>query len=280
MKKLNRSWFGSLPLFIFLALAGAFMILPILFTVNNAFKPLDEFFIFPPQIFVRNPTTDNFTDLILLLRDSWVPFTRYLFNTFFITVCGIIGHTLFASAAAYPLAKHRFRGKQTLFTIVVLALMFTPHVTRIPNYMIMSELGWIDTYWSLVIPAFALPLGLYLMKQFMESLPDSIMESAKIDGASEYRIYWSIIMPNVKPAVFTLIILQFIQLWGNDGYGFIYSEDLKPLPFALAQIGLGGFVRQGAQAAALFLLMVVPVTLFIFMQSRIIETMATSGMKD
>lgn len=277
--KLNRSIVGSIPLLILLTLSGAFMLLPIIFTINNAFKPLDEFFIFPPKLFVRNPTTANFTDLVLLMSDSWVPFTRYFFNTMFITVCGIIGHVLLSSAAAYPLSKHQFRGKAVLFNIVILALMFTPQVTAIPNYIVMSKLGWIDTYWALIIPAFALPLGLYLMKQFMEQLPDAIIESAKIDGASEYRIYWSIIMPNVKPAWYTLVILQFILLWGHDGWGFIYSEELKPLPFALGQIGEGGFARQGVQAAVLFLLMCVPVTLFIFVQSKIIETMASSGLK-
>lgn len=278
-KKVNRSLVGSIPLFILLTISGGFMLLPIIFTVNNAFKPLDEFFIFPPKMFVRNPTTANFTDLILLMNDSWVPFTRYFFNTAFITVCGIIGHVILSSAAAYPLSKHEFRGKSVFFGIVVLALMFTPQVTAIPNYMIMSKLGWIDTYWALIIPAFALPLGLYLMKQFMEQLPDAIIEAAKIDGASEYRIYWSIIMPNVKPAWYTLVILQFILLWGHDGWGFIYSEELKPLPFALGQIGEGGFARQGVQAAVLFLLMIVPVTLFVFVQSKMIETMASSGLK-
>jgi ABC-type glycerol-3-phosphate transport system permease component len=279
-KKLNRSVLGTLPLFFVLTLSGAFMILPIIFTVNNAFKPLDEFFIFPPKLFVKNPTTANFTDLILLMRDSWVPFTRYFFNTIFITVCGIIGHVLLASAAAYPLSKHKFKGAKVLFTIVILALMFTPQVTAIPNYIIMSKLGMIDTHFALILPAFALPLGLYLMKQFMEGIPDSILESAKIDGASEYTIYWKIVMPNVKPAWFTLIILQFIMLWGHDGWGFIYSEELKPLPFALGQIGEGGFARQGVQAAVLFLLMIVPVTLFIIVQSKIIETMANSGIKE
>lgn len=277
--KINRSIWGSIPLFLLLTVSGAFMLLPIIFTVNNAFKPLDEFFIFPPKMFVRNPTTANFTDLILLMNDSWVPFTRYFFNTAFITVCGIIGHVILSSAAAYPLSKHDFRGRAIFFNIVVLALMFTPQVTAIPNYMIMSQLGWIDTYWSLIIPAFALPLGLYLMKQFMEQLPDAVIEAAKIDGASEYRIFWTIVMPNVKPAWYTLVILQFILLWGHDGWGFIYSEELKPLPFALGQIGEGGFARQGVQAAVLFLLMVVPVTLFVFVQSKMIETMASSGLK-
>lgn len=256
------------------------MALPLVYAINNAFKPLDEIFMFPPTLFVRNPTTGNFADLMNLLGNSWVPFTRYIFNTVFITGMGILGHIIFASAAAYPLAKHHFPGKNLLFTIIVLSLMFTPAVTSIPNYMIMSWIGLIDTYWAVIIPAFAFPLGLYLMKQFMEQIPDALLEAAKIDGASEYRIFWSVIMPNVKPAWLTLMILLFQMLWGSDGNGFIYSEQLKSLHYATNQIMQGGIARAGVGAAVALILMSVPITLFVFSQSRIIETMATSGMKD
>ncbi|MGO4183551.1 carbohydrate ABC transporter permease, partial [Paenibacillus sp. TAF43_2] len=196
-KRVNRSFWGSFSLFVLLTAFGAFMIVPLIYAINNAFKPLDEIFMFPPTLFVRNPTMNNFIDLFALLGNSWVPFSRYIFNTVFITGMGIIGHVLLASAAAYPLAKHKFPGKSFMFSIVVLSLMFTPAVTAIPNYMIMSWLGLIDTYWAVIIPAFAYSLGLYLMKQFMEQIPDVLLEAAKIDGASEYRIFWTIVMPNV-----------------------------------------------------------------------------------
>lgn len=279
-KRVNRSFWGSFSLFMLLAAFGAFMILPLIYAINNAFKPLDEIFMFPPTLFVRNPTLFNFIDLINLLGNSWVPFSRYVFNTVFITGMGIIGHVLLASAAAYPLAKHKFPGKNFMFTVVVLSLMFTPAVTAIPTYMIMSWIGLIDTYWAVIVPAFAYSLGLYLMKQFMEQIPDALLEAAKIDGASEYRIFWSIVMPNVKPAWMTLIILLFQMLWGSDGNGFIYSEQLKSLHYASNQIVQGGIARAGAAAAVALILMSVPITLFVFSQSRIIETMATSGMKD
>ncbi|MGG1633164.1 ABC transporter permease [Paenibacillus sp. FSL A5-0031] len=279
-KRVNRSFWGSFSLFVLLTAFGAFMIVPLIYAINNAFKPLDEIFMFPPTLFVRNPTMNNFIDLFALLGNSWVPFSRYIFNTVFITGMGIIGHVLLASAAAYPLAKHKFPGKSFMFSIVVLSLMFTPAVTAIPNYMIMSWLGLIDTYWAVIIPAFAYSLGLYLMKQFMEQIPDVLLEAAKIDGASEYRIFWTIVMPNVKPAWLTLIILLFQILWGSDGNGFIYSEQLKSLHFAANQVVAGGIARAGAAAAVALILMSVPITLFVFSQSRIIETMATSGMKD
>jgi len=279
-KRVNRSFWGSVSLFVLLTAFGAFMIVPLIYAINNAFKPLDEIFMFPPTLFVRNPTFNNFIDLFALLGNSWVPFSRYIFNTVFITGMGIVGHVLLASAAAYPLAKHKFPGKNFMFSIVVLSLMFTPAVTAIPNYMIMSWLGLIDTYWAVIIPAFAYSLGLYLMKQFMEQIPDVLLEAAKIDGASEYRIFWTIVMPNVKPAWLTLIILLFQILWGSDGNGFIYSEQLKSLHFAANQVVAGGIARAGAAAAVALILMSVPITLFVFSQSRIIETMATSGMKD
>lgn len=279
-RRLNRSFAVSFLLFLFLAVFGAFMVLPLIYAINNAFKPLDELFIFPPRFFVRNPTTDNFYDLVALMGNSWVPLSRYIVNTLFITIIGTVGHILLASAAAYPLAKYRFLGSKVLFSIVVMSLMFTGHVTAIPNYMVMSWLGWINTHASIIIPSLAFPLGLFLMKQFMEQIPDALLEAAKIDGASEYRIYAQIVMPNVKPAWLTLMILQFPALWGSDGGNFIYSENLKTLHYALGQITAGGIARAGVGAAVALILMIVPITLFIISQSNVIQTMATSGMKE
>lgn len=256
------------------------MALPLVFTVNNAFKPLDELFIFPPKLFVRHPTMENLSGLFILMANSWVPFTRYIFNTVFITALGTVGHVLLASAAAYPLAKHRAPGTKIIFTVIVLSLMFSPQVTAIPNYLTMSTLGWVDTYWSIIVPAFAFPLGLYLMKQFMEQIPDSLLEAAKIDGASEYRIFWTIVMPLVKPAWLTLIILLFQLLWGTDGGNFIYSEELKTMNYAMGQILMGGIARAGIGAAVALILMSVPIAIFVLAQRNIIETMASSGMKD
>lgn len=279
-KKLNRSLTVSVLLFALLALFGAFMALPLIYAVSNAFKPLNELFLFPPRFFVTNPTTENFSDLFNLMGNSWIPLSRYITNTLLITVIGTAGHILLASAAAYPLAKYRFPGSQVLFSIVVLALMFSGQVTAIPNYIVMSWLGWINTHASIIVPSLAFPLGLFLMKQFIEQIPDALLEAAKIDGANEYQIYWKIVMPNVKPAWLTLMILQFPALWGSDGGNFIYSENLKTLHYALGQISQGGIARAGVGAAVALLLMIVPITLFIISQSSVMQTMATSGMKE
>lgn len=279
-KKVNRSLAGDIVLFLFLGIVAAYMALPLVYVINNAFKPLDEIWEFPPRFFVRNPTMNNFVDLFTLMSTSWVPFSRYIFNTFFITIVGTAGHVLLASMAAYPLAKHKFPGYKWIFTIIVLSLMFAGNVTAIPNYLIMSKLGWINSFFAVIIPALAAPLGLFLMKQFMEGIHDSLLESAKIDGASEYTILWKIVMPAVKPAWLTLILFSFQGLWNTNGGNFIYSEELKPLPYAMGQIVTGGVARTGAGFAAGLLMLVVPILIFVITQSNVIQTMSTSGIKE
>lgn len=277
---LNRSAWGDLTLIFALLLFGTFSAYPMIFIINNAFKPFNEIFIFPPKLFVRNPTLDNFVDLINLMADSWIPITRYVFNTLFITIVGTFGHVILASMAAYPLAKHQFRGNQALNKIIVYSLMFNATVTAIPGYVIMSGLGLVDTYWAIILPAFAFSLGLYLMKNFMVQIPTLYIESAFIDGATHYQIFWKIVMPLVKPAWLTLTILSFQTLWGATGGQYIYNESLKPLSFALGQIVGGGIGRTGVVAAVGLFMMVVPVIVFIISQSSIIQTMAHSGIKE
>lgn len=278
-KRINRSKGGDIALFIILALFGVFSAFPLIMTASNAFKPLDELFLFPPRLLPRNITFDNFRDLSELMSNSWIPFTRYFFNTILITVLGTLGHVLIASMAAYPLAKYKFPGRTIIFTLVVYSLMFAPQVTATPNYIIISWLGLVDNPAAIILPAIASSLGLYLMKQFMEQIPDELIESAKIDGASEYRIFFQIVMPLVKPAWLTLIILLFQRLWITDGGSFIFSEELKPVSYALRQIAQGTIERAGTIAAVSFIMMIVPVTFFIFSQSRIVETFSHSGMK-
>ena len=279
-KQLNRSAAGNTLLFALMIICGIFMVLPLVMIVNNALKPLDELYQFPPRIFVRNPTLENFSDLYNLMNNSWVPFARYVLNTIIITGGGMVGHVICASLAAYPLAKHDFPGKKILFSLVVMSMMFSWQVTQIPQYLVVSWLHINNTYWALVLQAWAYGMGLYLMKQFMEQLPDSLMESARLDGATEWQIFWKIVMPNVKPAWLTLAIFQFQQMWGNTGSLFLRDEQLKPLQFALQQITAGGVARAGAAAAVTFIIAAVPITFFLICQSNVLETMTTSGMKD
>ena len=279
-RKPNRSVWGDFFLYLFLAFVALVMAFPIIYAVNSALKPLDELFMFPPKIFAQNPTMDNFSDLFVTMGKSWVTFSRYLFNTVFITAVGTVGHLIVASMGAFVLAKYEFPGGQGFFKLVTVAMMFSGYVTAIPNYLILNALGWIDTYWAIVIPAFASPMGLFLMKQFMEGLPTSLIEAAKIDGANEWKVFAGIVMPNVKPAWMTLIIFSVQALWNNKAATFIYSEEKKTLVYALQQIQAGGIARTGQGAAVLVVLMIVPIAIFVFSESQILETMASSGLKD
>lgn len=276
----NRSVAGDGFNIFILVIVGAFMGLPLVYAICNSLKPLEELFIFPPRFFVRNPTLKNFHDIFVLMAGSWVPFTRYAFNTIFITIVGTMGHLLVASLCAFALAKHKFPGRNFIFGIIVTSLMFSGHVTSIPNYIIMAKINWLDTYLALIIPAIAKPLGLFLMKQFMEQIPDTLLEAARIDGAKEFNVFIKIGMPMVKPAWLTLIIFSFQDLWNIQGSNYIYSEELKTLPYALSQISAGGIARAGATSAVAVIMMIVPIVIFIISQSSIIETMASSGIKE
>ena len=278
---LNRSAGGDTGITIILTILGIFMFLPMYYVVIQAFKPLDELFMFPPRFYVINPTFDNFTDLFTLLSDSWVPFSRYIFNTVFITLCGTVGNLIFSSMAAYALAKLRFPGRNAIFQIIVMSLMFHSTVNTVTHFIILSAFGWVDTYLSIIVPSMASTMGLYLMKQFMESsVPDTVLESARLDGASEFRTFLIIAMPMVKPAWLTLIIECFKGLWNAGASIYIHSEELKSFNYAINQIVTGGIARSGAGAAATVVMMLVPILVFVLNQSKIIETMGSSGMKD
>lgn len=279
-RKPNRSVVGDVVIYFLLFLIALAMVFPLVFAVSSALKPLDELFLFPPKVFAQNPTMDNFQDLFVTMGKSWVTFSRYIFNTVFITIVGTAGHLIIASMGAFVLAKYEFPGSKLFFSIVVTALMFNGYVTAIPNYLIISKLGWIDTYWAIIVPAFAAPMGLFLMKQFMEGLPMSLVEAAMIDGASRWKIFIQIIMPNVKPAWLTLIIFSVQNLWNNKAATFIYSEEKKTLVYALQQIQSGGIARTGQAAAVTVVVMVVPILIFVLSESQILETMASSGLKD
>ena len=276
----RRSLGVDIVLFIFLGAFGIFSLFPLLLAIVNAFKPMSEIFIFPPRLTVDNPTLNNFFDLSFILESFDVPLSRYAFNTLVITGLGTFGTVMLGSLAAFALAKYEFPGSKMMSSLIVYALMFSNAVTAIPNYLIMTYLGLVDTYWSVILTAIGGTLGLYLMKNFIGQLPDSLIEAATIDGANEFTIYWKIIMPLCKPAWITLIILSFQQMWGTTGGVFIYSEELKPLSYVLNQLVSGGIARTGVSSAVSLIMLIVPVAVFVISQSNVLETMSTSGMKD
>ena len=278
---LNRSVGGDAGITVILAIFGLFMFLPMYYTIIQSLKPMDELFYFPPRFYVANPTLDNFKSLFNLMADSWVPFSRYIFNTALISVGGTFGNLVLSSLSAYALAKIDFPGSKFLFQVIQKSLMINAVVTGLVNFITLSYIGWIDTYLALIIPAWGSTLGLYLMKQFMETnVTTEVLESARLDGASELRTFWSIAMPMVKPAWLTLIIYSFQGLWNMGQTNLIYSEQLKTLNYAISQINAGGIARSGSSAAATVVMMMVPILVFVVSQSNIIETMGSSGMKD
>ena len=278
---LNRSAGGDAGITFVLTILGIFMFLPMVYVVMQSLKPLDELWMFPPRFYVVNPTLSNFTDLFNLMNTSWVPFSRYIFNTVFVSVIGTTGNLFLSSMAAYAMAKIKFPGGKAMFKTVRTSLMFHSTVTGITSFMIMGALGWIDTYWARIIPAWATTLGLYLMKQFMETnVHDSVLESARLDGATEFKTFWVIAMPMVKPAWLTLIIYSFQGLWNAGASVYIQSEQLKSCNYAIQQVMAGGIKRAGAGAASTVIMMLVPILVFVISQSNIIETMGSSGMKD
>ena len=280
-RSVNRSAGGDVGIYIMLALVATVMVLPMIYAICQSLKPLDEIFVFPPKFFVINPSFENFRELFRTMSESWVPFSRYVFNTILISVVGTMGNVLLSSYAAYAIAKIKFPGRETLFGIVRMSLMFNATVTGISNFLIMSALGWVDTYMAVIVPAFCTSFGLYLMKQFMEtSVNDSVLESARLEGASENKIFWKIAMPMVKPAWATLILFAFKDLWNSGANLYIYSEQLKTLNYAISQLVTAGIERSGVSAASTVIMMIVPILVFVVSQSNIIETMGSSGMKD
>lgn len=279
IRRRNRSLAGDILLFIVLGICAIFSLFPLWYTAVSAFKPLNEIFIFPQRLTVENPTLTNFFDLANIVEKFDVPLSRYAFNTLIISALGTSGTVLLGSMAAYPLAKYVFPGSKLMNNFIVYALMFTTAVTAIPNYLIMNALHLIDTYMAVILPAVGGTLGLFFMRNFMVQIPDEMIEAAKIDGASEFRTYWSVVMPLCKPATITLIILSFQQMWGTTGGVFIYSEELKPLSYVLGQLVSVGIARTGVSSAVSLIMLSVPVTFFIVSQANIMETMSTSGIK-
>ena len=278
---LARSRGGDAGITFILVIFGIFMFLPMYYVVIQSLKPLDELWMFPPRFYVAKPTFNNFKDLFTLMSGSLVPFSRYIFNTVFTSIAGVVGNLFFSSMAAYAFAKIKFPGGRSMFKLVRTSLMFHKTVTAVTCFILMSTLHMIDTYWAIIIPAWGSTLGLYLMKQFMEgSVTDAVLESARLDGASELKTFWTIAMPMVKPGWLTLIVYSFQDLWNAGASIYIHSEQLKSVNYAIGQITAGGIKRAGASAAATVIMMLAPILVFVISQSNIIETMGSSGMKD
>ncbi len=280
---LHRPSFSRFMLYILLMALVVVSALPLFAMVCRSLMPLDELYLYPPRLIVQKPTLRNFSDLLTSLSSSTVPFTRYIFNSLFTTVVTVFASIMVCCLGAYGLVKHKPAGSKVIFAVVVAALSFSTHVTQIPNYLVVNKLELVNTYWALIIPKIAVAYNFFLVKQFCEQLPDSILEAARIDGAKELRIFWTIAMPLLKPAWTTLAVFSFVNNW-NDYFSpliFIQSNALKTLPLALQTLsgGAGVVARSGAVGAATFLTTLPSILVFALMRGKVMETMSFSGIK-
>ena len=280
-KKFDKT---QIKFYLFLIPMATFMILPVVYIVNQAFKPIDELFMFPPRFFVRKPTFKNFVDLFRAASGTGVPMTRYLVNSILITTIAIGLTLLITTATAYALSKKEFKAKNTLFSINQMALMFVAIAVAIPRYLIIDMIGLNDTFLVHIIPYLAMPVGLFLVKQFIDQVPNELIEAAKIDGAGDWHILTKIIIPLVKPALATVAILTFQMIWNNTESSNLYiiTETKKTFSFYLTTLTANQAVSiAGAgMAAAAGLIMFLPnLLIFVIMQSRVMDTMSHSGIK-
>lgn len=279
LRRGGRSPAGNLVLLVAMLALSAVMVAPLIYSVINSFKPLDELFAFPPRFFVVRPTGDNYSLLFKLVANLNVPFSRYLFNSLFITVVATVGNVVIGSMAAYPLAKYKLR-LGWLFDVVVLTLLFNGTVLALPQYVIMARLHMINTLFVYIIPNLAAPLSLFLMKQFMERIPMALIESARIDGASQFQIFFRIVMPQVKPAWMTLTLFTFQSVWAQQPLNMVFDESLKLLNMAFTNVIAAGISRLGPSMASAVVLMLPLILVFLVTQSNVIETMTASGIKE
>lgn len=273
---------GKVMMYALMALLALFMAMPLIYVAVTAFKPYEELFLFPPRFFVKNPTMDNWANLMGAFDSSSVPFLKYVFNSLLTTSVTVFLTIVVSAMAAYGFAKKRVPCGNALFTLIIMALSFPVHATQIPNYMIVNSLGLINTLWALIVPKIAVAYNLFLMKQFCDQMPNSLLEAARIDGSGEIRIFVKLVFPMLTPAWATLIVLSFVSNW-NDYFSplvFITDESRKTLPLVLTSLAENGNIaRAGAAAVGTFLMVLPTILIFVVMQRRVIETMTFSGIK-
>ncbi len=279
-KQAGRKIGGTVAIFTFLAVLGLFMMFPIYLILVMSIKPVEELFIFPPKLYAIRPTLDNFSDMFEVLNSNRVPFSRYVFNSVAVTVSVTVLQCIFASMAAFVLAKCKFPGSKFINSVIVVSLLYQSNVIYIMQYIVMAKLGLIDNPLALILPSIASPMGLFLMRQSISQVPDAMIEAAKVDGAGLFRICWQIVMPNQKPALMTIIIFAFQAAWRIEAGSVVFQEQYKTLPTVVNQAATAGLARAGVAAAAAVFMLIPPIVVFMLAQRQVIETMAHSGIKD
>ena len=284
-KKMNPTRFhkSQLKFYAILIPMAVVMGLPIIYIFSQALKPLDELFIYPPKFFAQKPSLDNFKKLIESMMGSEVPIYRYFFNSILSTLLTVICTIFITAFAGYALSKKDFKAKGLIFEINTVALMFVGAAVKIPKYLVIYYSGLIDNFWVHIIPGLAMPVGLFLVKQFMDQIPDALIEAARIDGAKDFQIFMKVIMPLSKSSLATVVILTFQAAWNAIEASELYlnADNMKTFAYYMTTLTTTGNDVVGiGQAAAATLIMFIPnLVIFIFMQKNVMSTMAHSGIK-
>ena len=284
-KKMNPTRFhkSQLKFYAILIPMAVVMGLPIIYIFSQALKPLDELCIYPPKFFAQKPSLDNFKKLIESMLGSEVPIYRYFFNSILSTLLTVICTIFITAFAGYALSKKDFKAKSLIFEINTAALMFVGAAVKIPKYLVIYYSGLIDNFWVHIIPGLAMPVGLFLVKQFMDQIPDALIEAARIDGAKDFQIFMKVIMPLSKSSLATVVILTFQAAWNAIEASELYlnADNMKTFAYYMTTLTTTGNDVVGiGQAAAATLIMFIPnLVIFIFMQKNVMSTMAHSGIK-
>ena len=279
-RKFTRTTFGNVGYFTLLIMFGLFTVFPLFYCIITSLKPLEELLIFPPKFYVVRPTLDNFKVLPALLSNLEVPLSRYVFNSLFIAVVTTVCSIIAGSMAAFTFSKSKIKGSKFVFNLITTMMLYNGTTLAVPQYLIFSKLGLIDTYWVYILPAIPSTVNCFLMKQFMDaSVPDALLEAARIDGAGVFGMYWQIVMPVMKPAIMTVLLFSFQAMWSIVPAGTVFSEEFKTLPYVMSSIAMGGIARSGSAMAVTVVLMLPPIMVFLITQSNVLETMGSSGIK-
>lgn len=284
-KRINPEKFerGQIKIMLIVLPLVIFMAMPLIYIINHAFKPMEELFAFPPRFFVRNPTLENFTKLIKFSRTSGTPLSRYVFNSVIVTFLTVGLALLLTTMSAFALSKIKFKGRELMLQINQVAIMFVAVAVLIPRYIVICKLGLIDSIWAHVFPLVAMPVALFLVKQFVDQVPDSLIEAAYMDGATDLHVYLKVILPMIKPAIATAAILVFQQVWTNmETSNYYFNDDsMKTLTFYMnSLVNVNNTVAgQGMSAAATMIMFLPNLILFCILQNSVMNTMANSGIK-
>ena len=268
---------GTWWIYLLLIIGILLMVGPFLWMLLGSLKTQGEFLVSPPTFLPNAPTTDNYDRLFTQLD-----FPRFFFNSSLVAIVVTVGNVLFCPMLGYALAKLEWRGKRLVMGLVLATLMVPAGITLIPNFVLMANLGLVNTYPGLILPFLVGPFGVFLTRQFMFGIPDELLEAARIDGANEWRIFWQIIIPLTIPVLATLGILTFLGSWNNFIYPLVMAQEpeMYTLPVALATFATGDHQSDHGMLMAGSVVLVVPVLIiFILFQRWITEGIATTGLK-